>query len=561
VSHIQPKLPKTVTHNKIISNHSFSKGSSKKRLFSFSPEKNETGKTSETIEQGDEQNSYKIIAKKVKRVSHVKNDTLFKNKIIIDSLGNSQIENNNEEPICLTENSLPVSRLSKLGIDECKRSEQTSVKSLKSDYKVNKESTSNTEKIVFKSVENRKILKSDLESKREGLMIVYNIFINSLINNKEKICEDLFQIINCFMYCFEELKSYNQNFSKIIEFLKLTLECGDHTDKNFLRKENHCLKVESNKIKMELEHLNKQLIKNDCLNKKYIEKISSMEEILKRKDELIQNFSDKNKSIIENMEKLNNQYEIDIHGLRQSLATNEEEINVFKEKEKKLMRLIYLVYRKGKNINDLLNTKEGKDCVNNDDSEINQNDYFNDISSKNDVSKVTFYFTDIPKNDEKINRNLNIPVLDFSKLPEYESPRSTIDEYEQKQSNLKVNKMIAFESLFNDYDERKETENICDKNIKKHELLPSENINDKLYNEKSIGNRRANTIVNSYLKNVGSSEVPKLEFKNLEKTKNFQQEFLENFHKFSESWRNEVKQMKSLSSDLCLIEKNKEEKK
>jgi len=555
VSHIQPKLPKTVAQNKIISNNSFSKGSSKKRLFSFSPEKNEIGKSSEKIEQVDEHNSYKIISKKMKRVSHVKNDVLFKNKIIIDSLGNSQIENNNEEPICHTEHSLPESSLSKLEIDEGKRKEQITVKSLKSDNKVIKESTSNTEKIAFNSVENRKVLKSDLESKRDGLEIVYKFFMKSLINNKEKIEEDLLQLVNCFRYCFEELKSYNHNFSKIIEFLKLSLECNDHADKNFLRKENHGLKEENSKIKMELEHLNKKFIKNDCLNKKYVEKISSMEDILNRKDELIRNLSDKNKTIIENMEKLNYQYEIDIQGLRESLAKSEEEINVYKEKEKKLMRLIYLVYKKGKNINDLLNTKEGKECVNNEDSEINQNDFFNNISCKNDISKVTFYFTDIPKNDEYVNRNLNIPVLDFTKLPEYDSPNSTIDEYEQKQSNLKVNKMIAFENLSNGFDKRKQTENNCDKNVKNNELFHSDIINGKFNNEKIIGNRRAKTIVNNNLKDINSGEVPKLEFKNLDTTKNFQQEFLENFHKFSESWRKEVKQMKSFSSDIYLIEK------
>jgi hypothetical protein len=115
--------------------------------------------------------------------------------------------------------------------------------------------------------------------------------------------------------------------------------------------------------------------------------------------------------------------------------------------------------------------------------------------------------------------------------------------------------MIAFENLSNGFDKRKGTENNCDKNVKNNELFHSDIINGKFNNEKIIGNRRAKTIVNNNLKDINSGEVPKLEFKNLDTTKNFQQEFLENFHKFSESWRKEVKQMKSFSSDIYLIEK------
>ena len=505
---------------------------------SFSPNKCEIGKSAGNIEPFDEENSYKIIKKTNKKVAILKNDLLFKNKIIIDSLGNSHIESTNEEHNCYTEPSEQANKLS-----ESINDEKYCDMSLKSDINLVKEVKLSIENNTFNTIENKKNLIIDMEGKREVLENICEMFLNSLVENKDKIEQDLLHIIEIFITCFEELKTCDHKFSNIIELLKKSLEYNDHTDKCFLRKENHRIKEEIKRLKLELEYFNKKTIRNDSLTKKYIEKISCMEDILNRKDGLIKDLSDKNKSMIEKMEILNNEHEKEIEKLKEIIGKKDKEIEEFKEKEKKLMRIIYLVYKKGKNLNEILYNKD-EHCLLNEDKDFTHDNILNNSSFNKDPCQVTFYFTNIPHKDNNI-KETKIPVLDFSKIPDYHSPDLTAEECEHMQVNMNDNDFIYQNTYLktnvvdkSNKREASDNANAIKENIYESNKFPN-NKKEKNLNEK----RRANTIV----KDV--NDIPKLNFKSLEKTKDFQQEFLQNFNKFSESWRKEVKHIKSLCSE------------
>ena len=167
------------------------------------------------------------------------------------------------------------------------------------------------------------------------------------------------------------------------------------------------------------------------MTKKYIEKISSLEDIIKGKDELINTLINKNKIVFTNMEAIHNDCIKENSKLKDKSEKYEKDLKLMNDKEKKLMRIIYLSYKKGKNIDELLgNTVQ-----------TGQNENLNNHSINNNIDQTSNQEIFSPKIEKIINKNKNIPNLDFSNLPKYESSESCSTKGNEKKDNKFINEL------------------------------------------------------------------------------------------------------------------------
>jgi hypothetical protein len=146
--------------------------------------------------------------------------------------------------------------------------------------------------------------------------------------------------------------------------------------------------IEQNtKIKYELEMTKVQLNKKDSLVNSYHDKLKEQELIMTKLKSKVQNIKDLNDESKQ---------------LRDYIKDLKCELEFLREKEGKLMKVIYSIHKKGIAIDDILTENI-------------------QIDSSNDISTATYYFPDKFHMDVKKE---NVPMLDLGSLPGYETLRA-----------------------------------------------------------------------------------------------------------------------------------------
>ena len=403
------------------------------RRSSFSPiVKNDNTKAlisidiSSNSEKKDNPN-YRLISKKYSKPSiNFQNNSFFKNKVIKDSVGevNNIIINNTFESL--------ESKYEKKKSEIIKNSNE---KERQVNWTNSITKFDNEPKEANKEFADKKCAKISTNNEKicaiDPVYNVYKIFTKNIQFNKAKIHDDFYYIVESIILSFDEMKSLNNKFLKLADCLRHLIESNEPSNNNFLKKENLRLKGENKKIKLENDYLNEKSLKNDNLTKKYIEKISSLEDIIKGKDELINTLINKNKIVFTNMEAIHNDCIKENSKLKDKSEKYEKDLKLMNDKEKKLMRIIYLSYKKGKNIDELLgNTVQ-----------TGQIENLNNHSINNNIDQTSNQEIFSPKIEKIINKNKNIPNLDFSNLPKYESSESCSTKGNEKKDNKFINEL------------------------------------------------------------------------------------------------------------------------
>lgn len=185
---------------------------------------------------------------------------------------------------------------------------------------------------------------------------------------------------------------------------------------------------------------------------KYKNELNGKNEIIKNQQELINKYkiiiNDKNKKINDNEKEINelkNKNKV-IEGKNNSLKemfTNyEKEIKSLKEKEMKLMQILYSLKEKGININsidnEVSNINDFSSSEDKNTDEVNSNSISDGLNKRVDdiqSSTTTVYFPDkIYMKSIMANTNSEkVPKLNFNQVPEYENSNN---EYEYKSNEL-----------------------------------------------------------------------------------------------------------------------------
>ena len=126
-------------------------------------------------------------------------------------------------------------------------------------------------------------------------------------------------------------------------------------------------------------------------------------------------------------EELKNNYEIIINEnniLKNKLSADDKNIINLKEKEQKLMKMLYLIKEKGIDINEILSE------VKNESNKESKNK--SESSERNIINNLTIYFPDKikMKNIMDTKEAQNLPKINFNQIPEY-----SFQSEEQKNSN------------------------------------------------------------------------------------------------------------------------------
>jgi hypothetical protein len=344
------------------------------------------------------------------------------------------------------------------------------------------------------------------------------------------------QIFNTLYSKLNEYKSNNKqiNSNKFIEYLVEIFENISHNlDKKYIKISEilnnlaHINNGNSNTSSMNnllipspstttnsleiIENLKKEILNKETQYKIIFEKLNESERIIREKENFINTLNKKYKTLKQNFTSMKEENRT----MKSSNKDLTAEIQFLREKEWKMMEVMYMLQKKGISIDNIM--KENSMCIedmtindnSNNNSECNINkSQLNEHDNFNDYSTTTVYFPDkinIPIGSTNI-LNVNIPKLDFGGLPEYESENEDKDKDKDKDKKVDPIKI-----------EKNKNEEVSEVN---------------LYTNESIN-------LNSNSNN-----------KNKNKIKDFNGEFYGHIEEYSESWRKEIKQMKPLKESL-----------
>jgi hypothetical protein len=291
---------------------------------------------------------------------------------------------------------------------------------------------------------------------------VFNAFYNRLIEAQNSIkTNDPLALVGCFIKIFDHLAlNADMKFKNINDIIKVY--CDPKATVKSYKEEIAGLIEQNAKLKYELDMAKSQLGKKEMLALSYIDKLKEQElHITKLKSKLQSHkeLKDENKQLIDYIKDL------------------KSELEFLREKEGKLMKVIYSIHKKGIAIDDLL-TGDGE-------------------NTNSDRTSSTYYFPDKVHMNE---RKENVPFLDLGAVPGYETLRK-LDAQEavgNKDSTIYFNEIVVDEP----------------KGVKKKSVSK---------NKKTKPNKSHS---------------------------DYNSEFLQNYDEYSESWRNEVKQINSFKEFL-----------
>ena len=212
-------------------------------------------------------------------------------------------------------------------------------------------------------------------SKEETLNFIYNTIYNNLLEINKNECSDPLIIIESFIKIFDNLSvNYDIKFRNINNILR-TFSDPKNSIMN-QKVEINALCEQINKLKDEIESINSLYKIQEIKCKKFYDK-------LKESEKTINCLKNENKE----MKKQNNNQ----LGL---LNERDSELENLKDNEKKLMRIVYHIHKKGYPIDDIIN----------------------DQDSIMEDSNTTIYFPD--KILSQTNKIYDLPKLDFRLINE-----------------------------------------------------------------------------------------------------------------------------------------------
>ncbi len=191
-----------------------------------------------------------------------------------------------------------------------------------------------------------------------------------------------------------------------------------------------------------------------------IEKSKSIISHQKEQKKLLQNEIEKLNRVIDELKEINKRNISELIKKDSEIKFKEkkfsEEIEIYKKREQKILKMLYLIETGGISLNQVININNNSNVFSNKNNEL---DLQIDERSKNlgeSVSNpdLTVYF---PDKTPKISTNSNltkkfVPKLDFKNLPKYESPVSSQENCDQNNTNqvedLSMNKNLVLS--FND---------------------------------------------------------------------------------------------------------------
>lgn len=153
-----------------------------------------------------------------------------------------------------------------------------------------------------------------------------------------------------------------------------------------------------------------------------LKEIINQNNIIKEQEKLIQGLNKNENEINKKINNINNDYKNlknnynniinESKSLKNKLINNEKEIISMQEKEIKLLKVLYLIKKKGIDINEILNKNDIK---------LNKESNNNDENSSLNSSNITSYFPDKVKmkNIMETKEAKKIPKIDFKLIPEY----------------------------------------------------------------------------------------------------------------------------------------------
>ena len=223
-----------------------------------------------------------------------------------------------------------------------------------------------------------------------------------------------------------KINKYTINFSPVNRTTNLS---SQKNNRNSDKKHKEGSGGHSMTDKMIIEKLVKEKENKD-------KEIKYKDNIIKEQENIINLLKQNEKSLKEQTQIINNKYEdlkqkyqnvLNENAMLKEQSDNDNKnINFLKEKELKLMRMLYLIREKGIDINEILN--EVKNESNNESINRSQESFGNN----NNSSTMTIYFPDkitMPNIMETKKAEI-IPKIDFNQIPEY-----TFDEDKQNSMN------------------------------------------------------------------------------------------------------------------------------
>jgi hypothetical protein len=211
-----------------------------------------------------------------------------------------------------------------------------------------------------------------------------------------------------------KINKYTINFSPVNNTTTLSSKKNNknsesrHRDGSGGRSVTDKMKIE--KLIKEKENKDKEIKYKDSIIKEQENIISLLKQNEKNLKEQNQIINNKYEDLKKNYQDLINENLM----LKEQSDNDNKNINFLKEKEVKLMRMLYLIKEKGIDINEILN--EVKNESNNESINKSQESYGN-----NNSSTMTIYFPDkinMPNIMETKKAEI-VPKIDFNQIPEY----------------------------------------------------------------------------------------------------------------------------------------------
>jgi len=175
-----------------------------------------------------------------------------------------------------------------------------------------------------------------------------------------------------------------------------------------------------------------------------IEKSKSIISHQKDQKKLLQNEIEKLNRVIDELKEINKRNITELIKMDSEIKFKEkkftEEIEIYKKREQKILKMLYLIESGGISLNQVININNNSNIFSNKNNEM---DFQIDERSKNlgeSISNpdLTVYFPDkTPKISTKSNLTKKfVPRLDFKNLPKYESPVSSHNSQENCEQNI-----------------------------------------------------------------------------------------------------------------------------
>ena len=327
-----------------------------------------------------------------------------------------------------------------------------------------------------------------------------NITSNYLIEN----FLDIFHFIGCnidskYKKCHEITKHLHEKTNPTAFISSHSSTAGSSANSNHENISEH------------LEQLKKELKLKELQVKSHIDKINECERIIKEKESLANSV---NKKYLSLKSKYTEQKE-ESKALKTSNKDLKSELDFLREKEYKMMEVMYLLQKRGISIDEVMKEKSEKS----DKSLINDKEDFEDyshpfhnrdntynidaISDLNDISITTVYFPDkvhpFNKNNLFKNYKVKIPKLDLRNIPGYESHSNN----ESDAINININN-----------NENKHTQShLIITDCQSNSLIKQEN-NFNRYNPCDIKNKNKNIFFNDMSCSVNMTKLQYKDFEN-----------------------------------------------